>query len=82
MSTKTLCDGCGNEIPEWRPQAHVEKPTGDGLARTLRLSTGNGSQQWDLCDPCQGKIANALAELLPSTPRESWWDAIRPTKRA
>lgn len=77
MSTKTVCDGCCNEIKPWKP----EGSGGDGLARTLRLSTGNNYQQWDLCDPCQDKIANALVELLPGTPREAWFNAIRPTKQ-
>lgn len=80
MATKIICDGCGNEIPEWRPQAGVEKPAGDGLARTLRIGTGTNYQQWDLCDPCQGRVANALVELLPKTPRENWFDAIRPSR--
>ena len=79
MSTKTVCDGCGSEIKPWNPPG--PRPPGDGLTRSLRLSTGNNHQDWDLCDPCQGKVASALLELLPITPRESWWDAIRPTKR-
>jgi hypothetical protein len=80
MATKTICDGCGEEIKPWNPQG--PHAPGDGLKRELRLSTGTNYQQWDLCDPCQDKIAKALVELLPSTPREGWWDAIRPTKRA
>ena len=78
MATKTVCDGCGDEIKLWRPGG-VPK-AGDGLTRTVKLCTGNNSQQWDLCDPCQGKVADALVELLPGTPREGWWHAIRPAK--
>ena len=77
--TKTLCDGCGDEIKAWKPE---DPATGDGLARTLRISTGNNYEQWDLCEPCQGKVAGALVELLPGKPREGWWDAIRPARRA
>jgi hypothetical protein len=79
MSTKTICDGCGKEIKAWNPG---DPSTGDGLSRSVTLCTGNNQQRWDLCDPCQGKVANGLAEILPSTSREVWWDAIRPTKRA
>jgi hypothetical protein len=78
MATKTVCDGCCTEVKPWKP----EGGGGDGLARTLRLSTGNNHQQWDLCDPCQDKIALALIELLPGTSPLSWWAAIRPAKRA
>lgn len=81
MSTKTVCDGCGEEIKTWK----ADDPTTascDGFSRALRLSTGNNYQHWDLCDPCQGKVASALVELLPGTPRESWWGAIRPTRGA
>lgn len=78
MATKTICDGCGDGIRAWQSGDGVA----DCLARTVRLSTGNCYQQWDLCDPCQGKIASALAELLPNAPRETWWNTIRPTKRA
>lgn len=79
MSKKTLCDGCGCEIKEWKAG---DPNTGylDGIARSVRLNTGTNHQQWDLCDPCQGKIADALVDLLPGTPRESWWNAIRPSK--
>jgi hypothetical protein len=77
MSTKTICDGCGEEIKAWKSDGSG----GDGLVRVARLSTGSNCVQWDLCDPCQGKVASALTELLPKTPRESWWDAIRPKKR-
>ncbi len=77
MATKTICDGCGDEIKTWSPKA---PSVSDGLKRSLRLSTGNNYQEWDLCDPCQGKIATALVELLPRTPREAWFDAIRPAK--
>lgn len=79
MSTRTICDGCGKEISNWNPQ---DPGAGDGLSRTLRLSTGHNYQMWDLCDPCQGRVASALVELLPHTPREAWFDAIRPAKRA
>ena len=79
MATKKICDGCGDEIKPW---IQSDPAASDGLARTVRLSTGNNHQQWDLCDPCQGKIASALAELLPGIPREGWWSAIRPTKSA
>jgi hypothetical protein len=79
MSNKTICDGCFEEIKTWNAR---DPSAGDGLTRTLRLVTGTNCVQWDLCDPCQGKVASALVELLPKTPRESWWDAIRPTKRA
>lgn len=76
MSTKTICDGCSEEIKPWKPGL----TTSDGLARKVQISTGNNHQQWDLCDPCQGRVATALVELLPSTPRESWWPAIRPER--
>jgi len=77
MATKTVCDGCGDEIKPWK----AGDPTaGDGLARMLRLSTGNNYQQWDLCDPCQGQVASSLVALLPRTPHEGWWHAIRPAK--
>ena len=76
MATKTICDGCGDEIKAWAPDGKG----GDGLARTVRLNTGNNHQQWDLCDPCQGKVAKAVADLLPGIPRESWWNAIRPER--
>jgi len=76
MATKTVCDGCGNEIKAWKPGV----PTLDALKRTLRLSTGNNFQEWDLCDPCQGKVESALVELLSGIPREGWWNAIRPAK--
>jgi hypothetical protein len=79
MATKLICDGCGDEIKTWKPK---EGGLLDGLARSVKLSTGNNSQQWDLCDPCQGKVANALVELLPRTPREGWWAAIRPTAKS
>lgn len=79
MATKLICDGCGDEIKKWKPGI---PNAGDGLGRTVKLSTGNNSQQWDLCDPCQDKVAKALVELLPGTPREGWWTAIRPTKPA
>jgi len=78
MATKTICDGCGNEIKAWKEDGSG----GDGLARMVCLHTGNNIAKWDLCDPCQGKIAGALVELLPSTPREGWWNAIRPSKPA
>lgn len=78
MSTKTICDGCGEEIKPWKPGM----TTSDGLSRDVKISTGNNYQEWDLCDPCQGRVATALVELLPHVPRERWWDAIRPTKRA
>jgi hypothetical protein len=71
MSMKKICDGCGTDVH-----------TGDGLARVLQLSTGNNHATWDLCDPCQGKVTDALIKLLPGTPRESWYSAIRPTKSA
>jgi len=77
MSTRTICDGCGEEIKPWKPGASHS----DGLARKVKISTGNNYQEWDLCDPCQERVATALVELLPSTSREGWWDAIRPTKR-
>ncbi len=77
MATRTICDGCGEEIKTW----HAGDPkAGDGLSRTVRICTGNSYQQWDLCNACQGKVASALVELLPATPRENWWHAIRPTK--
>jgi hypothetical protein len=79
MSTKTICDGCGNEIKPWKPGGSG----GDGLGRTVRLSTGNNHQEWDLCDPCQGRVADTLAEILPHTPpREDWMHAIRPKRTA
>jgi len=78
MATKTICDGCGNEIKTWKPDGSG----GDGIVRTVRLHTGHNYQQWDLCDPCQGKVAEMLVNLLPGTPRESWWNAIRPTMHA
>lgn len=79
MATKNFCDGCGKEIKAWKAG---DPSTGDGLARSVTLYTGNNHQKWDLCDPCQDKVANALTEILPSTLREDWWDSIRPTKRA
>lgn len=79
MSTKTICDGCGKEIPPWKQQ---DPSAGDGLMRKLVMITGHNEQSWDLCDPCQGRVADAIAEALPHTPRESWYPAIRPTKRA
>lgn len=79
MATKNFCDGCGKEIKTWKAE---DPSTGDGLVRSVALYTGNNHVRWDLCDPCQGKVAHALAELLPSPPREDWWDSVRPTKRA
>jgi hypothetical protein len=77
MAKKIICDGCNCEIKPWNEK---DPSVSDGLARMLILRTGSNYQEWDLCDPCQGKIATAIAELLPSTPRDSWWTAIRPTK--
>ena len=79
MAKKISCDGCGNEIKAW---SEKDPSASDGLSRMLVMRTGSNYQEWDLCDPCQGKVANAIAELLPSMPRDSWWNAIRPTKRA
>jgi hypothetical protein len=73
MATKLICDGCGEEI---------KKLDSGGLSRQLQLSTGNIRESWDLCEPCQGRIANAIAEILPHKPRETWPDILRLTKPA
>lgn len=77
MSTKTICDGCGTEIKHWKPGS----PTTDGLKRALTIQTGNNRMDWDLCDGCQGRVADALVELLPHTPRDAWFQLIRPQKQ-
>lgn len=74
MSTKTICDGCGNEIKPWNPQDPNES---DRFHRELRLRTGTHVVAWDLCNPCQGRVADAIAEALPHTPRAAWIDAVR-----
>ncbi len=77
-STKTTCDGCGDEIKPW----NALDPSADGLERALKISTGNNYQRWDLCDACQGRVANAIIDLLPHTPPENWIHAIRPKRHA
>ena len=75
MASKKICDGCGDEIKPWTPET---AKTNDGLTRTLQISTGNVHEVWDLCDPCQGRVALAIAEALPFKPRAAWFPAIRP----
>jgi hypothetical protein len=77
MSIKTVCDGCGDEIKPWKSQ---DSKVSDGLTRALQICTGNIHETWDLCDPCQDRVANAIAEALPYKPRESWFPAIRPKR--
>jgi hypothetical protein len=77
MSNRTICDGCNSEIKQWSPGIRSI----DGLARTVRITTGNNYQEWDLCDSCQDRVANVLAEVLPYTKRETWFDSIRPQKK-
>jgi hypothetical protein len=83
MSKRTICDGCGNEIKQWTPGkgAPAFYGDGDGLTRQVCICTGNTRQEWDLCDGCQDRVANALAEVLPYTKRETWFDKIRPKKK-
>lgn len=73
MAKKWFCDGCGEDITEGSKAS-------DGISRVLKLCTGGNAATWDLCDPCQDRIANALVELMPNTPRDRWFDKIRPAK--
>lgn len=79
MAIRHFCDGCGIEIKAWDPK---DPTSSDGLRRLVKIETGNNTQGWELCDPCQDKTARTLVELLPSTSRDTWWDAIRPAKKS
>jgi hypothetical protein len=76
MATKLICDGCGRDIPKWQPGSGVKLGEGDGLTRKALLKLGNNEVPWDLCAACFERAANALAEVLPHTPRAEWNRAL------
>lgn len=60
MTMMTVCDLCGNKIPDVYGKVHVQL---SDWRTACSVGERRYSLEWDLCDTCAGKVFKRMKEI-------------------